>query len=151
MHFGDYIFIFLLALILFGPKKLPEIARQVGKLMMEFRRASNDFKMQMEEELRNLEAEERKKKLEAVMQEQQNRVLAAAPQTEPLPADPAEIVEPRIMPPSTGLPVSADRPYAHSPNPDPAELNIIPSEPQAAEIAPEPTTSSEGDPAIHHA
>ncbi|MDR3735866.1 MAG: twin-arginine translocase TatA/TatE family subunit, partial [Acidobacteriaceae bacterium] len=46
--FGDYFFIFVLALILFGPKKLPELARQFGKLMGEFRRASNEFKMQME-------------------------------------------------------------------------------------------------------
>ncbi len=36
--FGDYIFIFVLALILFGPKKMPELARQLGKLMGEFRR-----------------------------------------------------------------------------------------------------------------
>lgn len=64
MHFGDYTFILILALILFGPKKLPELARQAGRLMMEFRRASNEFKMQMDEELRNLEEEDRRKKLE---------------------------------------------------------------------------------------
>lgn len=64
MHFGDYIFIVLLALVLFGPKRLPEIARQAGRLMMEFRRASNEFKMQMDEELRALEEEDRRKKLE---------------------------------------------------------------------------------------
>ena len=39
-----YVFIFLLALILFGPKKLPEIAREIGKFVAEFKRASNDFK-----------------------------------------------------------------------------------------------------------
>ena len=49
---GDSAFIFILALILFGPKKLPELARQLGKLMGEFRRASNEFRMQMEDELR---------------------------------------------------------------------------------------------------
>ncbi len=64
MHFGDYTFIVILALVLFGPKRLPEIARQAGRLMMEFRRASNEFKMQMEEELRNFEEEERRKELE---------------------------------------------------------------------------------------
>jgi TatA/E family protein of Tat protein translocase len=69
MHFGDYTFIFLLALILFGPKKLPEIGRQVGRLMMEFRRASNEFKMQIDEELRNLEEEDRRKKLETAAAE----------------------------------------------------------------------------------
>ncbi len=69
MHFGDYTFIFILALILFGPKKLPEIGRQVGRLMMEFRRASNEFKMQIDEELRNLEEEDRRKKLDAAAAE----------------------------------------------------------------------------------
>jgi len=65
MHFADSIVIFLLALILFGPKKLPEVARQVGKLMMEFRRASNEFKSQIDDELRAMEQQDRQKKLEA--------------------------------------------------------------------------------------
>jgi len=64
--FGDYFFIFVLALILFGPKKLPELARQLGKLMGEFRRASNEFKMQMEEELRSSERAEQEKKIAAL-------------------------------------------------------------------------------------
>lgn len=45
------IFIFLLALILFGPKKLPEMAREVGKFVAEFKRASNDFKYQLQSEI----------------------------------------------------------------------------------------------------
>ena len=58
MHFADSIVIFLLALVLFGPKKLPEIGRQIGKLLAEFRRASNEFKMQIDEELRTMEQQE---------------------------------------------------------------------------------------------
>jgi TatA/E family protein of Tat protein translocase len=54
----EMIFIFLLALIIFGPKKLPEIGRQIGKAMNEFKRASNEFKSQIEGEIRNLELEE---------------------------------------------------------------------------------------------
>src|SRR5271170_2071139 len=65
MHIGDTIFIFCLALIIFGPKKLPEIGRQIGKLMVEFRRASNEFKMQIEEELRASEESERQKEITA--------------------------------------------------------------------------------------
>jgi sec-independent protein translocase protein TatB len=41
----------LLALILFGPKKLPEIGREIGKFMAEFKRASNDFKYQLQSEI----------------------------------------------------------------------------------------------------
>ena len=44
---------FFLALVIFGPKKLPEIARQVGKVLNEFRRASNEFKAWLEEQPHN--------------------------------------------------------------------------------------------------
>ena len=54
---SEMIFIFIAALILVGPKKLPEIMRQVGKFMGEFKRASNEFKYQIESEMRNLEME----------------------------------------------------------------------------------------------
>ncbi len=55
---GEIIFIMLLALILFGPRKLPEIARTMGKFMAEFRRASNEFQNQIHEEVRKLDLEE---------------------------------------------------------------------------------------------
>ena len=57
MSFSETIFLFFLALIIFGPKKLPEIARQVGKFMNEFRRASNEFKSQIEQEISQLEVD----------------------------------------------------------------------------------------------
>jgi TatA/E family protein of Tat protein translocase len=47
----EMIFIFLLALILFGPKRLPEMAREIGKFAAEFKRASNDFKYQLQAEI----------------------------------------------------------------------------------------------------
>jgi sec-independent protein translocase protein TatB len=56
--FSEILFIMLLALILFGPKKLPEIARQIGRFMAEFRRASSSFQTQIHEEIRKLEIEE---------------------------------------------------------------------------------------------
>jgi TatA/E family protein of Tat protein translocase len=59
----EMIFIFLLALIIFGPKKLPEIGRQIGKAMNEFKRASNEFKSQIEGEIRNLELEDAVKRV----------------------------------------------------------------------------------------
>ena len=57
VSFSETIFLFVLALIVFGPKKLPEIARQIGKVMNEFRRASNEFKSQIEQEIAHLEVE----------------------------------------------------------------------------------------------
>ena len=58
----EMIFIFLLALVIFGPKKLPELGRQLGKALGEFKKASNEFKNQLETEMLNIELEERAKK-----------------------------------------------------------------------------------------
>jgi sec-independent protein translocase protein TatB len=57
MSFSDTVFLFFLALILFGPKKLPEMARQAGRLLAELRRASNEFKSQIETEIAHLDVE----------------------------------------------------------------------------------------------
>ena len=64
--FADNIFLVVLALLLFGPKKLPKLARELGKWVGEFRRASNEFKMQMEEELRQSEQADRQKQIAAM-------------------------------------------------------------------------------------
>ena len=71
------IFIFVLALIIFGPKKLPEIGKQVGKAMAEFKRASNEFKSQLESEMQTLEIQEALKK----QQEELNGALAPVDNT----------------------------------------------------------------------
>ncbi len=52
---GEMIFLFILVLILFGPKKMPEIGRQVARLLNEFRRASNEFRSQIESEVNSLD------------------------------------------------------------------------------------------------
>jgi sec-independent protein translocase protein TatB len=57
LGFTEMAFIFFVALIIFGPKKLPEIGRQLGKALNEFKRASNEFKAQIEAEISNLETE----------------------------------------------------------------------------------------------
>lgn len=59
MSFSETIFLFVLALVIFGPKKLPEIARQAGRLLAELRRASNEFKSQIETEIAHLEVEKK--------------------------------------------------------------------------------------------
>jgi TatA/E family protein of Tat protein translocase len=47
----ELLMIMVLALLLFGPKKLPEIGKQVGKALGEFKRASNDLKRTIEDEM----------------------------------------------------------------------------------------------------
>jgi TatA/E family protein of Tat protein translocase len=57
LGFPEMIFIFLLALIIFGPRKLPEIGRQLGRALNEFKRASNEFKAQIESEISQLDVD----------------------------------------------------------------------------------------------
>ena len=48
----ELIVIFVIALIIFGPRKLPELGRSLGKSINEFKRASNELKSTLEEEIR---------------------------------------------------------------------------------------------------
>ena len=48
---AELLLIFVLALLLFGPRKLPEIGKTVGKTLAEFKRATNDFKSSLEREV----------------------------------------------------------------------------------------------------
>jgi sec-independent protein translocase protein TatB len=149
MHFGDYTFIFLLALVLFGPKKLPEIGRQLGKLLAEFRRASNEFKFQIQEELRNMEDEERRKKAAELEAARTAAPVLQEPAAEAaLPAS----TGPTILPPSTGASVNTSKPFAVPapvepgesssgvPEPDVQADSFLPAEESAAPVcvAPEP-------------
>lgn len=111
MSLPDTIFIFGLALVIFGPKKLPEIGRQLGKLVLEFRRASNEFKMQIEEELRAAEVADRQKQI-------------AAPTVTPTPAPEPTSEALTIRPPSNGTTVSTESPSSR----------VIPVEEEVAEL-----------------
>jgi sec-independent protein translocase protein TatA len=53
----ELIIIFVVALIVFGPRKLPELGKSLGRGLAEFRRASNELKSTIEEEVRAIEAE----------------------------------------------------------------------------------------------
>lgn len=84
----DTLILMALALVVFGPRRLPQIGRQLGKLMFEFRKASNDFKFQMEEEFRVAEDSDRRKKEEA------ERTLAAGATAQPALETATTTVEP---------------------------------------------------------
>ena len=81
---ADSLILMVMALVVFGPRRLPEIGRQIGKLMYEFRKASNDFKFQMEEELRTSEEADRRKK-----EEDRLRALALTTPAQPALGEPA--------------------------------------------------------------
>jgi sec-independent protein translocase protein TatB len=145
----DTLILMVLALVVFGPRRLPKIGRQLGKLMYEFRKASNDFKFQMEEELRQSEESDRRQKEE----EERKRALAAAPAAPQLEQSTTKAAEPQATPQSE-LPAAPDPdPYSYEPSPsrfpdfdpqaaDPAGA----SQPTAIESA-EPTPQESPEPA----
>ncbi len=136
---ADSLILMVMALVVFGPRRLPQIGRQIGKLMYEFRKASNDFKFQMEEELRLAEDAERRKK-----EEERQRAAALAPSVHPaisvsadapaqIPADvPVQTIEAQAD-------IGAIDPPAESPFP--AETNYPPQDPAESPLLPagEPT------------
>jgi len=110
----EMIFIFLLALVIFGPKKLPELGRQLGKALAEFKKASNEFKNQLEVEMMNIELEERAKKLP----EASPQILPAEKLFDTASVPPTESVPRAPLPPVIEVsPVGAPAPDAATPSP----------------------------------
>ncbi len=62
----ELILIFVVALLLFGPRKMPQIGRSIGRAMGEFRRASNEFKRTIEDEVAADEIREVEKDLKEI-------------------------------------------------------------------------------------
>ena len=75
----ELVVILLVALVILGPKKLPEIARALGKGLGEFRRVSSDLQRTVNHEIQREEQEERKKKAQ---EELKKKAEAEAPKAE---------------------------------------------------------------------
>lgn len=80
----EMLFILGLALLIFGPAQLPKIGRQIGKALGEFKRASNEFKSQLEDEVRKLEIDQmRQEAKKAVSLDAPANTVAQGAATEP--------------------------------------------------------------------
>ena len=94
--------LFIVVLVVFGPHKLPELSKGLGKLMAEFRKASTDFKLAFEEEMRNMERQareaERKKQMDAAAASATATEASAAPAATEEPAKLPETIEPVVAP-----------------------------------------------------
>jgi sec-independent protein translocase protein TatA len=80
----ELIIIFVISLIIFGPRKLPELGRSLGKSLSEFKRASNELKSTLEEEIR---LDEQRANLEAT----KAASAAATPPPPVVPVTPGDI------------------------------------------------------------
>ncbi|HET7746210.1 MAG TPA: twin-arginine translocase TatA/TatE family subunit, partial [Vicinamibacteria bacterium] len=101
----EIVLILVLALIVFGPRKLPEIGRTVGRMLAEFRKASNEFRRTIEDEV---DAERR---AESVPQIAAAPVADGVTSTEPPAASvPAEATDAGAEPPSADRPTGDDLP-----------------------------------------
>ena len=72
----ELIIILVIALIIFGPRKLPELGRSLGRSIGEFKKASNELRSTLEEEIR---IEEQRDQRAATRAEQDSAIAAAAP------------------------------------------------------------------------
>ena len=116
----EMIFIFLLALVIFGPKKLPELGRQLGKALGEFKKASNEFKNQLETEMLNIELEERAKK----MPEPTPQILPAEKLFDTVSVPPTESIPRGPLPPAAE-PAPVDLLVAENPADTPSETRPV--------------------------
>ena len=103
----ELIIILVIALIIFGPRKLPELGRSLGKSLSEFKRASNELKSTLEEEIR---LDEQRANLEA--SKAASAAAAAAPP--PVQTPPADVIaaapaDSTVIPPAPPAPPTIRR------------------------------------------
>jgi TatA/E family protein of Tat protein translocase len=107
------IIIFVVALVVFGPEKLPELARNLGKMMAEFRRATGDLRNTFEGHMQDLEREAEQRKI--------GGPSGSPPPALPLPTTPAAGTVP-ADPPNASAAASPE-------HVEPAETQSEPHEP----------------------
>jgi len=124
------IVIFVIALVIFGPEKLPELARNAGKLMAEFRRATSDIRGTFETHMRDLEREASDRRIDSV-----RPANPAPPQTSAPGITPAEGTVPASAPHEAAVaaqaPAATGQPLGNPPTSSGVDQNMmLPEDPE---------------------
>jgi TatA/E family protein of Tat protein translocase len=140
LSFPHLVVLFVIALIIFGPQKLPELARMLGKATAEFRKMTNDFRFALEDEVRELERQTR-------IREEETAAAARAAQA-PVPApSPAPAPEGAVPRDSTDAAVSAPAEPQNDSSPPP-QTDSASSQPQAEPVSVPHEKSSDDNAAV---
>jgi TatA/E family protein of Tat protein translocase len=147
------IVIFVVALVVFGPEKLPDLARNIGKVMAEFRRATGDLKSTFEDHLREIERETNQRRINGP-----TAATPAAPQYAPQAQETLTVPASAPWEEAAGtaadaMNISADAPEP-SANPQAAENpqspdNLHSPEDIPSEVKVHQETEETAEPAIH--
>ena len=133
--------IFLIALIVLGPEKLPQVARVLGKAMADFRRITTDFRVQIEDEMREMERHTRLQQTSTAeaspYRPTDPELLGAVPAmpapSTPAPATPAPCTPAEVPPPPAAFTSGAPEQATPAPAPAaPADHAAVPAAPAPA-------------------
>jgi TatA/E family protein of Tat protein translocase len=128
------------ALVIFGPQKLPELARMLGKATAEFRKMTGDFRYALEEEVRELDRQ-------TCIREAEAAAASSQPQPSPAPVEPTH-VEPASVEPEGTVPRAAPSADAGDPTVHSSELDAS-QDPYTVKV--EPAPAAELPPHADHA
>jgi TatA/E family protein of Tat protein translocase len=140
--------LFVIALIIFGPQKLPELARMLGKATAEFRKMTNDFRYALEDEVRDLDRQNRiREEQAAAARIAEAAKSTAAPAPSPESAGPPDGSVPRSIPETTVV-ATVEPPAVEAPQNTIHTSNEYPGSPQSE---PEAISVPQEKPADDHA
>ncbi len=124
--------LFVVALVIFGPQKLPELARMLGKATAEFRKMTNDFRYALEDEVRDLERQTRIRDEEIATAARAAQMPVPAPSPAPEGAVPRE--EPVVSESAPAEPASAEPQNEAAPSPHADAGTSQPPAPEAVSV-----------------
>ena len=130
LSFPHLVVLFVIALIIFGPQKLPELARMLGKATAEFRKMTNDFRFALEDEVREMDRQTRIREEEIATAARAAQVPVPMPAAAPEGAVPRETPDAAASAPTEPVNDASVSPHANSDTTQapPAEAVSVPHE-----------------------